>query len=131
VLLDAGAGAAWRYRDAATGAELGRSEGLGVASLRMWQSGALDDLSSVDATGVGHAFQVSPDNPLVGVEGRAELLRRVGEAVGYSLRRSKCGCANTPRPRRPRFHRYSVLRANTHQPSGKMAGLFSPRFPAR
>ncbi len=35
VLLDAGAGPAWRYRDA-TGAELSRSEGLGVASLRMW-----------------------------------------------------------------------------------------------
>ncbi|MDB5445136.1 MAG: putative pyrimidinedegrading protein, partial [Phenylobacterium sp.] len=32
VLLDAGAGAAWRYRDAATGAELSRSEGLAVAS---------------------------------------------------------------------------------------------------
>src|SRR3954468_13438786 len=41
VLLDAGAGAAWRYRDAQTGAVLSRSEGLGVASLRLFQSGAL------------------------------------------------------------------------------------------
>lgn len=82
VLLDAGAGAAWRYRDEATGAELGRSEGLGVASLRMWQCGALDDLSAVDAEAVAQAFQVSDDNPLVGVDGRAALLRRVGEAVG-------------------------------------------------
>jgi hypothetical protein len=82
VLLDAGAGAAWRYRDDATGAELGRSEGLGVASLRMWQAGALDDLSAVDADAVARAFQVSDDNPLVGVEGRAALLGRVGEAVG-------------------------------------------------
>jgi len=66
VLLDAGAGPAWRYRDA-TGAVLGRSEGLGVASLRFWESGGLDDLSKVTAASVGEAFQVSTDNPLVGV----------------------------------------------------------------
>jgi Protein of unknown function (DUF1688) len=85
VLLDAGAGTGWRYRDV-TGAELSRSEGLGVASLRMWQSGALDDLSAVTAGSVAEAFQVSDDNPLVGVEGRAALLRRVGEAVGQPSR---------------------------------------------
>jgi len=85
VLLDAGAGAGWRYRDV-TGAELARSEGLGVASLRMWQSGALDDLSAVTATAVADAFQVSDDNPLVGVEGRAALLRRLGQAVGQPSR---------------------------------------------
>jgi len=85
VLLDAGAGPGWRYRDA-SGAELSRSEGLGVASLRMWQSGALDDLSSVSAASVAQAFQVSDDNPLVGVEGRAALLRRVGQAVGQPAR---------------------------------------------
>jgi len=85
VLLDAGAGPGWRYRDA-TGAELSRSEGLGVASLRMWQSGALDDLAAVSAPSVAQAFQVSDDNPLVGVEGRAALLRRVGQAVGQPAR---------------------------------------------
>ncbi|WP_293458844.1 DUF1688 family protein [Phenylobacterium sp.] len=82
VLLDAGAGMAWRYRDAATGAELSRSEGLGVASLRFWEAGGLEDLRAVDAASVAAAFQVSDDNPLVGVEGRAALLRRVGEAIG-------------------------------------------------
>lgn len=92
VLLDAGAGAAWRYRDAATGAVLGRSEGLGVASLRFFESGALssdpadplraDALNKVDAAMIGAAFQVLADNPLVGLEGRAALLRRLGEAVG-------------------------------------------------
>jgi hypothetical protein len=85
VLLDAGAGPTWRYRDA-TGAELSRSEGLGVASLRMWQSGALDDLSSVGAAAVAEAFQVSPDNALVGVEGRAALLRRLGATIGRPRR---------------------------------------------
>ncbi|RAK60687.1 DUF1688 domain-containing protein [Phenylobacterium hankyongense] len=92
VLLDAGAGAAWRYRDAATGAVLGRSEGLGVASLRLFESGALssdpadplraDALDRVDAALLARAFQVSEDNPLVGLDGRAALLRRLGEAVG-------------------------------------------------
>lgn len=81
VLLDAGAGPTWRYRDA-TGAELSRSEGLGVASLRMWQSGALDDLSAVTAASVSDAFQVSEQNPLVGVAGRAALLRRLGATIG-------------------------------------------------
>lgn len=92
VLLDAGAGPSWRYRDVATGAVLGRSEGLGVASLRMFESGDLsadphdplraDGLAKVDAAVLGKAFQAGADNPLVGLEGRAALLRRLGEAVG-------------------------------------------------
>ncbi len=39
VLLDAGAGATWRYRDAVTGDGIGRSEGLAIASLDMFASG--------------------------------------------------------------------------------------------
>ncbi|HEY1299081.1 MAG TPA: DUF1688 family protein, partial [Stellaceae bacterium] len=39
VLLDAGAGAGWAYREDATGLVLGRSEGLAVASLRAMQRG--------------------------------------------------------------------------------------------
>lgn len=92
VLLDAGAGAAWRYRDAATGAELARSEGLAIASLRLFESGAMsadpdeplraDGLSGMTAQALARGFQVSDANPLVGLEGRAALLRRMGEAVG-------------------------------------------------
>jgi hypothetical protein len=92
VLLDAGAGPDWRYRDAATGAVLGRSEGLGVASYRMFESGALssdpadplraDGLAKVDAATLARAFQVTADNPLVGLDGRATLLRKLGDAVG-------------------------------------------------
>ncbi|MFL5296664.1 MAG: DUF1688 family protein [Phenylobacterium sp.] len=92
VLLDAGAGPAWRYRDEATGAVLARSEGLGVASFRLFQSGALssdrgdplraDALDRVDAAMIAEAFQVSDENPLAGLEGRAALLRTLGETVG-------------------------------------------------
>jgi len=92
VLLDAGAGPAWRYRDTPTGAVLGRSEGLGVASLRMFEAGVMsadpadplraDGLAKIDAAMLANAFQVTDHNPLVGLEGRAALLRRLGEAVG-------------------------------------------------
>lgn len=92
VLLDAGAGMGWRYRDRATGVTLARSEGLGVASLRLFESGALsanpadplraDGLERVDAALIKEVFQSSETNPLVGVEGRAVLLRRLGAAVG-------------------------------------------------
>ena len=92
VLLDAGAGPAWRYRDVPSGAVLGRSEGLGIASFRMFEAGAMsadpadplraDGLAKVEAPALAKAFQVTGDNPLVGLDGRAALLRRLGEAVG-------------------------------------------------
>ncbi|MEZ4399268.1 MAG: DUF1688 family protein [Kofleriaceae bacterium] len=93
VLLDAGAGDGWRYREPATGLELARSEGLAVASLRAFQAGlfSADALSplrvdaaalrSIDDAQLEAAFQASPANPLVGVAGRAELLRRLGDAI--------------------------------------------------
>src|SRR3954471_18684820 len=40
VLLDAGAGPGWHYRDPATGTALARSEGLAVASQRLFEAGA-------------------------------------------------------------------------------------------
>src|SRR5204863_3553888 len=40
VLLDAGAGAAWSYREAGMGETFARSEGLGVASFHMFANGA-------------------------------------------------------------------------------------------
>lgn len=39
VLLDAGAGNAWKYSEEASGQTFNRSEGLGVASVHMFQSG--------------------------------------------------------------------------------------------
>jgi hypothetical protein len=92
VLLDAGAGADWRYQDA-DGMPLSRSEGLGVASLALFASGALSDDASqplrADAAALvrltedtlAQAFQVTPSNPLVGLAGRAALLQRLGAAM--------------------------------------------------
>lgn len=92
VLLDAGAGADWRYQDA-YGMPLSRSEGLGVASLALFASGALSDDASqplrADAAALvrltenmlAQAFQVTPSNPLVGLAGRAALLQRLGAAM--------------------------------------------------
>ncbi|MBS9475520.1 URC4/urg3 family protein [Ancylobacter radicis] len=93
VLLDAGAGDAWRYREAETGLTVTRSEGLAVASLRMFEAGGFSSdpaqklrvdapgLIALDAGTLAAHFQVSADNPLVGVEGRVLLLNRLGRAL--------------------------------------------------
>ena len=90
VLLDAGAGPTWQYREP-DGRGYARSEGLAVASYHLFMSGALSSdhsssadgagLAGFDATRLASAFQVSDANPLTGVAGRAGLLRRLGEVV--------------------------------------------------
>ena len=69
-------------------------EGLGVASLRLFASGALSSdprrplradaggLSRVTAETIANAFQVDAGNPLAGLDGRAALLHALGEALG-------------------------------------------------
>ena len=81
VLLDAGSGPGWRYADAESGRSFTRSEGLAVASQRMFEAGALRDLTSLDTHALAHGFQVSGENPLAGLEGRANLLRRLGRQI--------------------------------------------------
>ena len=81
VLLDAGTGPGWRYVDPISGGTYTRSEGLAVASQRMFEAGELRDLQGVDAERLARGFQVSADNPLAGLEGRAALLRRLGAQV--------------------------------------------------
>jgi hypothetical protein len=91
VLLDAGAGPAWSYREPATGETYARSEGLGVASIHMFANGAFSrdpkgDPLRVDAerlavlapADIAMGFQVRAHNSLTGLEGRAELLRKLG-----------------------------------------------------
>lgn len=92
VLLDAGAGERWRYLDSG-GTVLARSEGLAIASFDLFRSGAFSDdparplradtmaLARLGADTLARGFQVTEDNPLVGLEGRAALLRRLGAAL--------------------------------------------------
>jgi hypothetical protein len=93
VLLDAGAGAAWRYRDAATGLTFARSEGLAVASFDMFRAGLFSSdpqrphqvdrvaLARLELAPLATAFQVSDRNALVGLPQRLALLRRLGDAL--------------------------------------------------
>ncbi|HEU5018764.1 MAG TPA: DUF1688 family protein [Pseudolabrys sp.] len=90
VLLDAGAGTDWRYNDASIGATLGRSEGLALASLRMFERGVFSSdsrdplradaarLATITAGDLAAGFAVDEHNPLTGLEGRAALLARLG-----------------------------------------------------
>ena len=93
VLLDAGAGSSWTYHDRRSGAAIGRSEGLALATLAMFEDGAFSANSSdplrVDAAvlrdlpakKVRGGLQINDANPLVGLEGRINLLRRLGQVV--------------------------------------------------
>jgi hypothetical protein len=108
VLLDAGAGAQWRYEEGRTGETYIRSEGLAVASFDMFVSGAFssrpedpfrvdaDVLMTLTAEDLAEGFQVSDDNPLVGLEGRAALLNRLGRVVATNP--DIFGQVDDPRP---------------------------------
>jgi Protein of unknown function (DUF1688) len=108
VFLDAGAGPSWRYRDPVTGSAVGRSEGLGLASLAMFGAGAFSAdpqhplrvdagvLANISVADIERGLQVSDLNPLVGIEGRADLLRRLGALV--ASKPEVFGSHDTPRP---------------------------------
>ena len=93
VLLDAGAGPGWGYSEAGSKARLGRSEGLAVASLRLFEQGLFSSdpaqpfrvdgtaLEQLTPDSIARGFQVTRDNPLVGLDARVELLRRFGAAL--------------------------------------------------
>lgn len=108
VLLDAGSGPGWAYRDARTGVTLTRSEGLAIASLRMFEAGLFsvaerdpwrvdaEALAALTTEALAEGFQVSEANPLAGLEGRAALLRRLGARC--LARPDLFATADTPRP---------------------------------
>ncbi|MEQ9238146.1 URC4/urg3 family protein [Coleofasciculus sp. E2-BRE-01] len=93
VLLDAGAGADWQYVEAETGQVFRRSEGLAVASFRLFCQGMFSSnpeyplqadtkgLQNLTVEQLAAGFQVSSTNPLLGLEGRVKLLQRLGESV--------------------------------------------------
>ncbi|HAT8324198.1 TPA: DUF1688 family protein [Legionella pneumophila subsp. pneumophila] len=93
VFLDAGAGPLWRYKEALTEKEYSRSEGLALASLYLYESGAFsadptnpfrvdaERLLDFKETELIKGFQVSSTNLLEGIPGRVSLLNRLGEII--------------------------------------------------
>lgn len=92
VLLDAGAGPDWRYISS-TGEEIRASEGLAAASWELFMDGFFSTdkamkarvnslgLKGMTTESLSRGLQVSRSNPLLGIAGRAQLLRRLGEAL--------------------------------------------------
>ncbi len=94
VLLDAGAWMQWGYTEPQTGFRYFRSEGLAIASFEIFRNGGFsvrpdadplrtdaEALMKIDADTLAAHFQVSNNNPLNGLEGRAHMLRSLGEVI--------------------------------------------------
>jgi hypothetical protein len=144
VFLDAGAGPSWRYHDPKTGSAIGRSEGLGLASLAMFAAGAFSadprDPLRVDAEVLANfsiadlerGLQVSDRNPLVGLDGRVDLLRRLGALV--ASKSDVFGSLDTPRPG-GLFDRFAILAGDLQLPAPAiLSGLLQelgPIWPSR
>jgi hypothetical protein len=143
VLLDAGAGPDWRYREAATGTTYARSEGLAVASLDIFAAGAFSrdraDPLRADAEALARCepmslvagFQVTAHNPLVGLEGRVQLLRRLGETV---LARPDLFGSRDPRPGHLFDHLAAQASGNVLPAARILSALleaFTPIWPSR
>ena len=96
VLLDAGAGEHWKFQEPQTSLVIGRSEGLALASLAMFQKGLFSSDPArplqVDSRGLQNltlldlqtGFQVTATNPMVGLEGRLLLLKTLGKTIEQS-----------------------------------------------
>ncbi len=93
VLLDAGAGPDWSYREPGSGEVFQRSEGLAVASFHMFCQGLFSSdpaaplqvnaiaLQHLSVATLAAGFQVTPTNPLVGLSGRVQLLQHLGRTL--------------------------------------------------
>lgn len=93
VLLDAGAGTKWQYRSKESGKIYRRSEGLAVASLEMFKAGIFSSnpnepcqvdsagLKKLDINVLARGLQATEVNVIDGLEGRAGLLMRLGDAL--------------------------------------------------
>ena len=93
VLLDAGAGRHWRYEEGRTGEIFSAPRAWPwrastCSSAAPFRAGPEDPfrvdadvLMALTAEDLAEGFQVAPDNPLVGLEGRAALLNRLGRVV--------------------------------------------------
>jgi hypothetical protein len=93
VLLDAGAGTQWSYKSNENGRVYKRSEGLAIASLEMYKAGLFssnpNNKNQVDKTALAAftvekltaGLQAREGNKVAGLEGRTQLLVRLGTAL--------------------------------------------------
>ena len=144
VLLDAGAGPQWRYRTFATTESVGRSEGLALASLDMFCRGTFSSdpgnrlqadpqgLMQLSQDVLANGFQVSGSNPLIGIGGRVDLLRRLGTVV--AARPEIFGREDKARPG-GLFDHFAALQENRVIPAAKILSellhLLGPVWPSR
>ncbi|KAK6216509.1 hypothetical protein LQW54_003515 [Pestalotiopsis sp. IQ-011] len=94
VLVDAGVGDKWTFAEPGSDRVYGRSEGTAVASLYMFKAGCFSSdeskLHSVDAAALqgiteelfSEQFQITAENPMVGVSSRVKLWNAVGQQLG-------------------------------------------------
>lgn len=92
VLLDAGAGNLWNYKEE-DGVSSNRSEGIAIASFHMFVAGAFSGdsgspfkvngskLQKLSAEELTKGLQLSESNPMSGFEGRLKLMNKLGEAL--------------------------------------------------
>ncbi|KOP23803.1 uracil phosphoribosyltransferase [Hapalosiphon sp. MRB220] len=93
VLLDAGAGDRWHFYEQETQLSFKRSEGLGVASYQMFCQGLFASdrhqplqadaqrLQQLTEQELADGFGVTPENPLLGIAGRSQLLQNLGQVL--------------------------------------------------
>lgn len=93
VLLDAGAGTQWSFKSSENGKVYRRSEGIAVASLEMFKLGLFssnksnkyqvdkDALRQLKVEQLAQGLQSGPGNEMAGLEGRTQLLVRLGHAL--------------------------------------------------
>lgn len=92
VLIDAGAGPNWKYTKS-NGDQKRRSEGIAAASFQMFLSGFFSSdlaiktrvnsikLKELTSRDLQLALQISNTNPMIGLQGRIDLLNRLGETL--------------------------------------------------
>ncbi|KAL4924603.1 URC4/urg3 family protein [Aspergillus undulatus] len=115
VLLDAGAGDAWKFTEPGSGNVYTRSEGIAVASYYMFRDGCFagagtggegerkdvvtgPGLQNFSVEALYRGFQIDDEkNPLVGASARVEILQK----LGGSLLQNKEFFGATGRPGRP------------------------------
>lgn len=136
VVLDAGAGSAWRFHDPVTGETLTRSEGLAAATVSLFfdtlgpKTGDFslnaDAIAQLDRRDIESAFQHRSDNPLLGMDGRIRLLK----GLGAQLASTASAGAKRPGAILDLLRKSSGDSAEAAEVLGLVLKLFNPMWPS-